>query len=63
MAALRGARASSIRQTISPDITRCFVIAAEAFENGLAVAISPSLRTIGAILRDQVEAHINSEMC
>lgn len=56
MAALRGARAPLLREFIPLNLVVCFASAAQAFEHGLAVAISPSLGTIGAILRDQVAA-------
>lgn len=56
MAAHKGARAVSLQDTISPGVILCFEIATKIFENGEAVAISPSLAIIGAILSQQVGA-------
>ncbi|KAI1259478.1 hypothetical protein F5Y18DRAFT_409614 [Xylariaceae sp. FL1019] len=63
MAALRGARAPLLRHSISSDLIQCIVNATKAFEDGLAVTVSPSLRTIAAILRDQVDSQLESDIC
>lgn len=52
MAAHKGARAVCLRDTISPRVIRCFDIATNIFDE--AVATSPSLAILGAILSQQV---------
>ncbi|KAI0142993.1 hypothetical protein GGR57DRAFT_495403 [Xylariaceae sp. FL1272] len=63
MAALRGVRAPLLRQSISPDLIQCFANATKAFEDGPAVTVSPSLRAIAVILRDQVHTQLGSDIC
>jgi hypothetical protein len=60
MAALRGAQAPSLRPMVSPYVIRCFAIAAEVFESGEAVGVSPSLRMLSSILREHVATHFKS---
>ena len=54
MAAHKGARAVCLRDTISPGVIRCFEIATKIFDE--AVATSPSLAILGAVLSQQVRA-------
>lgn len=54
MAAHKGAHAICLRDTISPEVIHCFGIATKIFDE--AVATSPSLVILGAILSQQVGA-------
>lgn len=64
MAAIEGARVPSLQATITPRIIRCFAITAETFDVGDAVAGSPSLRTLRALLRERVggESWLRNDM-
>lgn len=55
MAAHKGARAICLQDTISPGVIRCFEIAIKTFDE--AVATSPSLEILGAILSQQVRVN------
>lgn len=54
MAAHKGAHATCLRDAISPEVIHCFEIATKIFDE--AVATSPSLVILGAILSQQVGA-------
>jgi hypothetical protein len=54
MACFKGANDSRFRPNIPPNVIRCFAIAAELFEAGDAVTVSPAIGKLGSILRARV---------
>lgn len=54
MACFKGANNLSLRSTVPPNVILCFAIAAELFETGDAVAISPAIERLGVLLRARV---------
>ncbi|KAI5455882.1 hypothetical protein BGZ63DRAFT_429499 [Mariannaea sp. PMI_226] len=54
MAAFQGVQSLNLRMTIPPAVTRCFTIAAETFEIGPAVDVSPSLRMLKSIMTERL---------
>jgi hypothetical protein len=53
-ACFKGANNPCLRPNIPPNVVRCFSIAAELFETGDAVTISPAIGKLGLILRERV---------
>lgn len=54
MACFKGVNNPCLRPTITPNVVRCFSIAAELFVTGDAVTISPEIGKLGSILRESV---------